>query len=136
MRYHSKQTRRGASAVEFAFVAPVMFIMILGMIELARGLMVIHMMTNAARAGCRVGILEGKSNSDVNAAVASVLTPIGIRSDVVTVDVNDNASDVANGNPGDEVTVIVSVPVSSISWVPYARYLNGSISGQYTLRRE
>src|ERR1700752_1488569 len=121
MTYKSKHTRRVASAVGFACSAPVMFIMILGMFELARGLMVIHMMTNAARAGCRVGIIEGKANSDVKAAVASALTPIGISADTVTVDVNDNASDVANCNPGDEVTVIVSVPVSSISWVPYAR---------------
>jgi hypothetical protein len=30
----------------------------------------------------------------------------------------------------------VSVPVSTVSWVPYARYLSGTISGQYSLRRE
>jgi Flp pilus assembly protein TadG len=136
MRYQNKQKRKGASAVEFAFIAPVMFLMILGMIELARGLMLIHMMTNAARAGCRVGILEGKANSDVTAAVNSALQPIGISTDSVTVDVNDNVSDVANCNPGDEVTVVVSVPISTVSWVPYARYLSGNISGQYTLRRE
>jgi Flp pilus assembly protein TadG len=136
MRYRSKQARGGASSVEFALVAPVIFLLVLGMIELARGLMVIHMMTNAARAGCRIGILEGKSNSDINAAVTAALQPIGISTETVSVTVNDISSDVQNCNPGDEVTVVVSVPVSTVSWVPYARYLSGTISGQYSLRRE
>ncbi|HEV3443576.1 MAG TPA: TadE family protein, partial [Gemmataceae bacterium] len=47
--------RRGVSSVEFAFVAPIFFLMLLGLIELSRGLMVKHMLLNAARQGCRIG---------------------------------------------------------------------------------
>jgi Flp pilus assembly protein TadG len=128
--------RRGAALVEFAVVAPVMFMMILAMIELGRGFMVSHLLTNAARRGCRVGVVEGKSNADIVAAVATALNPVGINSDAVTVQVNDNSGDVANAQPGDELTVVVSVPTSSVSWVPFLRYLPSSLSGQYTLRRE
>ena len=128
--------RSGASAVEFAFVAPIFFMLILGMIELGRGLMVRHMLTNAARQGCRVGILEGKGNADVTAAVNAALAPIGIASDTVTIEVNDNAGDVLNAPADAVVTVIVSVPVSTVTWVPGGQYLGSSISGQYTLRKE
>jgi Flp pilus assembly protein TadG len=128
--------RSGASLVEFAFVAPVFFMMVLALIELGRGFMVIHALTNAARQGCRIGVLEGKANSDVNAAVSSALAPLGISSDTVTVQVNDGSGDVKNAQPGDEVTVTVSAPVSSVTWVPVPVYLSGSLSGQFTMRRE
>ena len=132
----SRLRRRAASAVEFAFVAPVFFLIVLGLIELGRGIMVKHLLANAARQGCRVGIIEGKSNADINAAVTNVLAPLGITSDTVTVDVNDVPGDAINGTAFNELTVIVSVPVSAVTWVPGGKYLAGSLSAQYTLRKE
>jgi Flp pilus assembly protein TadG len=128
--------RRGAHAVEFAVVGVVMFVFILALVELGRGFMVQHLLTNAARQGCRVGIIPGKANSDVVATVNGVLNGQGIRGDVATVQVNDNAADVATANSGDEVTVSVSVPVASVTWLPGSGFLSGSISSKYTLRRE
>jgi len=125
-----------ATSIEFAFVAPVFFMLFLGMVELGRGIMVRHMLMNAARQGCRVGILEGKGNSDITAAANSVLAPLGIASDTILVQVNDGSGDALNANANDEVTVTVSVPISSVTWVPGGTYLNGSISSQYTLRKE
>jgi len=132
----AKRRRDGATAVEFACVAPVFFLLILGMIELGRGIMVRHMLTNAARVGCRVAVLEGKANSDVSAAVNSTLKIVGISGDSVTITVNDGSGDVKNTNPDDEVTVVVSVPVSGVTWLPGGRYLSGNIAGQFTLRKE
>jgi len=132
----SVKPRKGAAAMEFAVVAPIMFMMILAMIELGRGLMVVHMLTNAARNGCRAGVVEGKSNADVISAVNTALKPVGISSDTVTVQVNDGSGDVINAQAGDELTVVVRVPTSSVSWVPVTQYLSPSLSGQYTLRRE
>jgi hypothetical protein len=110
--------------------------MILGTIELARGLMVRHILTNAARQGCRVGILPGNGNTQITAAANSTLTPLGISGDSISVQVNDGTKDAANANTGDEVTVTVSVPVSSVTWIPGWRYLGTSLSGRYTLRKE
>jgi hypothetical protein len=106
------------------------------MIELGRGIMVIHLLTNAARQGCRVGIIEGKATSDITTAVTNALAPVGISGDVVTVDVNDNSADASTAKAGDEITVIVSVPVSKVTWLPGGTYLSGTLSGKYTLRRE
>jgi Flp pilus assembly protein TadG len=122
--------------VEFALVAPVFFLTVLGVIELGRGLMLRHMLTNAARQGCRVGILPQNGNTEIQTAANKTLTPLGIKSDTVTVQVNDGTGDAKNAKSDDEVTVIVSVPVSSISWVPVPKYLSGTLTGQYTLRKE
>jgi Flp pilus assembly protein TadG len=124
------------AAVEFAILAPVFFMLILALIELGRGIMVRHMLTNAARAGCRVGVLEGKGNTDVTAAVNRTLNIVGISGDAVMITVNDGGGDVLNANPDDEVTVVVSVPVSGVTWLPGGRYLSGNLTGQYTLRKE
>jgi Flp pilus assembly protein TadG len=128
--------RRGAHAVEFAVVGVVMFVFILALVELGRGFMVQHLLTNAARQGCRVGIIPGKANSDIIATINSTLSSQGIRGDTATVQVNDNTADVATANSGDEVTVAISVPVASVTWLPGSGFLSGSISSKYTLRRE
>jgi Flp pilus assembly protein TadG len=128
--------RAGATATEFALVASLFFFLIFGLIELGRGLMVQHLMTNAARQGCRVAVIEGKSSSDVNAAVLNVLSSEGISGDTVNVQVNAAAANASTANYGDEITVIVSIPTSAVSWVPKAQFLIGTISGKYTLRRE
>jgi Flp pilus assembly protein TadG len=113
-----------------------MFLLLLGIIELGRGLMLIHMLTNAARAGCRAGVVEGTNNTNITSAANAALSPIGISSDTVTVLVNDTTGNAGNANATDELTVTVQVPTSSVSWVPFTQYLTPTLSGQYTLRRE
>jgi Flp pilus assembly protein TadG len=134
--HNSPGQRYGVAAVEFALIGPVFLLLVFGLIELGRGIMVRHMLTNAARRGCRVAVVEGKANSDVTAAVNSSLSIVGISSDTVSISVNDGSGDVGNANPDDEVTVVVSVPVSAVTWLPGGRYLSGNIAGQYTLRKE
>jgi Flp pilus assembly protein TadG len=132
-----KPSRRGgAAAVEFAIVAPVLFAVVLGIIEIGRGLMVIHLLNSAARAGCRAGVIEGKATSDINTAVTNVLSAQGMTAEGVTVQVNDGSADASTAQAGDEITVIVSIPASKVTWVPGASYLRGTLSGQFTLRRE
>ena len=131
-----RKPRRGAAAVEFAIVAPVLFAVVLGIIEVGRGLMVIHLLNNAARAGCRVGVIEGKATSDITTAVTNVLSAQGVTAEGVTVQVNDGSADASTAQSGDEITVLVSIPASKVTWVPGGSYLRGNLSGQYTLRRE
>jgi Flp pilus assembly protein TadG len=128
--------RRGATTVEVAVVAPIVFAIILGIIELGRGLMVIHMLNNAAQAGARTGIIEGKSTANIKSVVVSALTGSGISGETATVQVNDGTTDASAAGAGDEITVLVKVPISSISWVPVPKFLSGSLQGQYTMRRE
>ncbi len=135
-RRRRSSRRRGASIVEFAIVAPVAFITILGVMEVGSGLMAMHLLNDAAMAGCRVGIIEGKSSANIQSAATAVLTAEGISGETATVKVNDGSTDASSAGVGDEITVTVSVPVSKISWVPVLKYLGGSLQGQYTMRRE
>jgi Flp pilus assembly protein TadG len=133
------QKRRGASLVEFAFVAPVLFGMIIGVIELGRGLMVQQLLTESARRGARAGVIEGTSSTQIKSAVTDYLATVGIDGSTAGVSVNDAPVDTveAQNMPAyTELTVSVSVPVSSCTWVPVGWFLSGSISGQYTMRRE
>ena len=60
-----RKRRRGAAAVEFAVVAPVFFILIFGMIEFGRMVMVQQVITNASREGARLSVLDGTTATDV-----------------------------------------------------------------------
>jgi Flp pilus assembly protein TadG len=48
--------RRGAAAVEFAVIIPLVIIMVFGMIEFGRGFMVQHIITETARRACRFAV--------------------------------------------------------------------------------
>ena len=62
-RASNRKTRRAAAVVEFAVVAPVLFLLVFGMIEFGRMVMVQQVLTNASREGARVGILDGSTTS-------------------------------------------------------------------------
>jgi Flp pilus assembly protein TadG len=122
--------------VEFAVIALPFFILVLGMIELGRGFMVQHLLQSAARQGARIGILPSNGNTEITAAVAGVLTPAGITGDLISVQVNGVTQDAKDATTGQDVMVMVSVPSSSISWMPFNNYLNGTLSAQYTLKKQ
>lgn len=129
--------RRGTTAVEFAFVGSIVFLMFFGILELGRALMVTHLLTNAARAGCRAGVVEGTTTASIKSVVAQALTGVGISGDTVTVQVNDGATDASASKAGDEITVVASISASSVSWLPFQKFLSGkTLTGQYTLQRE
>jgi Flp pilus assembly protein TadG len=128
--------RGGASALEFAIVAPLFFLLVFGLVELGRCLMVQHLLTNAARQGCRVAVIEGKTTADVNTTVTNLLSGQGISGATTTVQVNGATADASTAVAGDKINVSVSIPAGSTSWVPNAQYCLGTITGAYTLRRE
>jgi Flp pilus assembly protein TadG len=133
------QKRRGVHLVEFAFVAPVLFGLIIGVIEIGRGLMVQQLLTEAARRGARAAVIEGTSSTQIKSAVTDYLASVGVNGSAAGVSVNDAPVDTveAQNMPAySEITVSVSVPVSSCTWVPAGWFLSGTISGQYTMRRE
>src|SRR5262245_56963600 len=68
--------RRGAAATEFAIVAPVFFMMIIGFIEFGRALMVQQVLVNASRVGARMASTTGATTSGVQSAVESYTTGV------------------------------------------------------------
>src|SRR5262245_55885836 len=74
------RARRGAYVVEFAVVAPVAFLLIFGIFEFGRLMMVQHALNGAARIACRKASLANSTSAttvDTTArnAMAGVLAP-------------------------------------------------------------
>lgn len=123
--------RRGATLVEFALVVPIFFLFFFGLVDIGRGFMVQALLQNAARQGCRVGSLQGKTNSDVTTTVDNALTNSGVTGYTTTVTPNNLAS----ANAGDQVTVAVSVPVANITWAGFF-LTSGTLRSTYVLLHE
>jgi Flp pilus assembly protein TadG len=135
---HRGRRRKGAATVEFALVAPVLFLTVLGVFEIQRAFMVIHGLNEAARQGCRAAVTPWTSAQTVQTAVDNILTAYAIHGYSTTVQVDGTTVSpytAASATSGQNVGVVVTVPVSSISIVPHG-FMSGSLSGQCTLQKE
>src|SRR5687768_6598342 len=77
--------RRGAAVVEFAVVAPVLFILVLGLIEMGRAVMVSQILVNASREGARKAALSTMTVSEVQQWIDDYLQTVGFPAGVSTV---------------------------------------------------
>jgi Flp pilus assembly protein TadG len=133
-----RRLRRGVSTVEFALVAPIFFVVVLGVVEIGRACMVTELLSEAARRACRQGVIEGTSSGNIQSTATNYLSSMGINGETANVFVNDTPAGSTNvaGMPAyTEITVVVTVPVSSVTWTPLW-FVSGNLSGQYTMRRE
>jgi hypothetical protein len=111
--------------------------------EFARTFMTMELITEGARSGCRgytdstgkywpgaiIATTPQQQTTNATNAVMSYLANLGISGESVVVNVN-------NPDPN-ETTVIVSVPVSNVSWVPNPLFTaGGTLVGKFTLTVE
>lgn len=79
LRPNRNKKRRGVSAVEFALIAPVFFLLLIGVTELSLVMLVEHLLEsatyNASRTGKTGYVAEGKSQMDT--VMASLMTRLG-----------------------------------------------------------
>ena len=130
--------RQGAAAVEFALVAPLFFLMVFGMIEFGRAVMVQQILTNASREGARTAVLDGSTSSQVTTSVGTYLQNVNISGATVSVvDSNGASVEPSTLGYGAPVTVKVQVPFSSVSWLPAPWFLGGTqLTATTVMRRE
>ena len=124
--------RRGVAATEFAIVAPVFFLMVIGFIEFGRALMVQQVLINASRVGARMASTTGSSTAGVQTAVTTYTANVHVPSVTVTVTPNP-----ATATAGTAITVTTSVPFSSVSWLASPFYLGGkTLTASSQMRKE
>lgn len=134
-----RSERRGAFTAELALIAAIFFVMILGIIEFARAFMVMELLNEGARRGCRVGAIEGTTTQQIKDATTNFLSSVMVGGATASVTINDgvnNIQEAQNVPAYTEITVNVSVPVTSVSWVPGFIFPSGTLQGQWTMTRE
>ncbi|HJT76162.1 MAG TPA: TadE/TadG family type IV pilus assembly protein [Gemmataceae bacterium] len=113
--------RTAAAAVELAAVAPVLVLLIFGMIEFGRVMMVEQVLTNAAREGARRAALPGSTSDDAKTVVSSYLTSANVNG----ANPASVSPDPSTAQAGTAITVTVTVPFSSVSWLPVPQWMGG-----------
>ena len=126
-------SRRGTSTVEFAMIAIPLFILTFGSIEIGRALMVIQSLEDAARIGCRMAILDDAEISEIENEIGDYLSAADITDYEPKID-PDPLTDACLWDP---VTVRISVPYNSVTWIPVPMSLaDVNLSGSCVLPRE
>lgn len=122
--------RHGATAVEFAIVAPLLFVVFFAAVEFARINVVRHSIDVAAYEGARAGILPGATEADVQARVAEVLANVSVSNSVVTV------TPAASLDSSSDVTVTIETPMSNNGFISGVFAGGATLRGRSTLARE
>jgi Flp pilus assembly protein TadG len=131
-----RKNRGGAALVEFAIAAPVFFLLVFGMIEYGRMVMVQQILTNASREGARYAvILEADDTTAVQNKVTDYLQAASIGG-TPTVNVDWPASGGSGSNQ--PVTVSVSIPFGQVSWLPSPMFVSSTmpLTATSVMRRE
>lgn len=132
--------RRAVAAVEMAFVAPILFTLVLCAVEFGRAMMVANVLTMSAREGARAGSLPGSSNTDVTTAVNNELTAalLPVAKATTTIKVNSTEANVSTAVMGNRITVVVTIPAGAVTWLPSSFFLSSTaeLQGQAVMRRE
>lgn len=129
----ASQKRCGTAVVEFAIVAPIFFLIVLGIIEFGRMAMVQQVITNAAREGARVAVLDDSTKAKVANRVNYYLKSASIAKAKINVKPNPPSS----AGYGEPVSVTVSIPFNDVSWLPTPFFIGGqTLKAKSVMRRE
>lgn len=129
-RARCEACRCGAVAVEFAICAPILLMFFFASLEFSRVNMIRQSVENAVYEGARRGIVPGATAENCREAAQVVLNSISARD--AEIDVNP-----ATITPStEEVTVSITVPIDTNSWVIPVFFDGRSVTGSMTLKRE
>ena len=131
-RKRAADGRRGVAAVEFAIVAPIFFMLVIGMIEIGRATMVQQVLVNASRVGARKAVTTTSTQQGVIDEVTNYANSVGVHGVSVTCTPNP-----ATAAAGTAITVNTSVAYSNVSWLRVSRFMNGrTLAASSVMRKE
>lgn len=154
IRRRKHRDRDGATMVETAFVLPVFFLLLIGLIEFARAFMVIQMVNAAAREGAALGMLDGTTSGETEDIIRDFLKTGGIE-DGVQIEILDGTPyderkvgdptpdpgsltdlELIDAAPRQLAIVRISVPFKDVSWVTPFWLGDVTIQAQVAMRHE
>ena len=122
--------RTGATMVEFAIVAPLLFFFFVTAFEFCRVAMIRHTADNAVYEAARVAIIPGATAGEARAEATLILNSLGLNN------VNINVTPAIFDRDTEEVTIRVQVPLDGNSFVPNQFFGGKTVERELTLQRE
>jgi Flp pilus assembly protein TadG len=118
--------------VEFAIVAPIFFMLIIGIIEIGRAMMVQQVLINASRVGARRAITLSSTEQAVIDAVTEYSNGVGIDGVIVAVAPNPGTA-----AAGQAITVDVEIDYDDVTWLPAPWFMgNKQLTASSVMRKE
>ena len=123
-------------------------VIVMGIFEGGRLMMLQEQLVNAAREGARLAVLGGSTTGtssstgpyEVNHRVRGYLNAAQIPTDYVAITVSDldnaTASDLPQASPGDRIQVGVSVPFARVAWVTPWFFGDATLNAACIMRKE
>lgn len=125
-----RKRRRGAVVVEFAVIAPLLIMILMGIMEYGYVFLVQQSLTNAAREGCRIAVLQSTTSDDtINARIAELMSAAGVDNYTVVLTHADPA-----GDPTERIEI--SVPYDSVSLTGFFGSKAYNLQGRCSMRKE
>ncbi len=126
-----RQRRRGAAVIELAVCLPVILLIVIGTIEAASLLFLKQTLVQAAYEGAKVAIVSGDSEQ-----VTQVVDAVAASRNLNGVQIEFNPSDLANVPSGETVTITISAPGDSNSFIPFGPFENQTVRTSASMVRE
>jgi Flp pilus assembly protein TadG len=124
----------GAELIELAIVLPLLLVVFAAIIDFAFLFQRYEVVTNAAREGARVGILDGYTEADIDARVLQYLAASGVTAVADDCDVAYSTPVLTGTRTIRVVTVTVDHPVSFTTLGPIIGLIGGSFYSSITVR--
>ncbi len=125
-----RMNEAGATAVEFAFVMPILLLMFSGIVQFGSVFFLESHMANVARDATRKIAIGDLAQADAESAVQQSLVNWG-----VNYDIDVQAVDVGGGVV--DITVAISLPMSEAALIDVLGvFQNGTLTAAVTMRKE
>jgi len=117
---HRRRDSRGQAMIEFALAAPVVFLLITGLLDAGRLVFINNELSEAAREGARWGAVQGRAAAEADGDNTAVTDTVGSRITVapapdITLSCTDLGTLGGSCRSGDLLTISVSSAVSPIT---------------------
>jgi Flp pilus assembly protein TadG len=113
-------------------VAPLFFLLVIGIVEIGRAMMVQQVLINASRVGARRAVMLSSNEQAVSDAVNEYMSGMGVSG--VDIEMSPNPATAAAGQA---ITVDVEIDFQEVSWLPAPWFMGGKqLAATSVMRKE
>lgn len=128
-----RSTRCGAAAVEFALVAPVLLLLLFGMVEVGNYLRATQMMTNISRDAAREASAEGTTPAGYRKYLDDLFEKMGVEGLPIQVVLDPSDPRAPAGTP---VRATASIGFRDFHWYPPFMLRGAKVKAATVMRKE